>query len=116
MRYLLMFLSMVLGVVLGWVVLMSEANLTVKLPLLALCALPFWVSAVLARPETPCRYCDRGRSWDAAHEHFRQGCDGAAFGLGSCGGVGKKLRWEVKLLRLFGVATSIPDPVAEARR
>jgi hypothetical protein len=64
-------------------------------------ALLWWVD-VTRRPIVPCKHCDKGRSWDNQHEHFGEFCPGALFGIGSCGGTGKKMRWEARAISILG--------------
>jgi hypothetical protein len=71
----------------------------------------WWVD-VTRRPIVPCKRCDRGRDYDRQREHFGERCRGALLGLGSCGGTGKKLRWEAKVISALGsrrLLHNLPD-------
>lgn len=111
MIYLVIAVAIVVGV---WSLTLSMAVLA-HLTVLAACAVPLWAADILHRPYSPCKYCDRGRSWDSAGEHYGLFCPGWYFGLFSCHRVGRKLRWELRLLRCFGVGHGIADPVREAK-
>src|SRR5207245_1345150 len=69
-------------------------------------AVVWWVD-VTRRPIVPCKHCDKGRSWDGAGEHFGEFCPGALLGIGSCGGTGKKMRWEARLISILGGARAL---------
>jgi hypothetical protein len=74
-------------------------------------AMLWWVD-VTRRPIVPCTHCDKGRSWDSAHEHFGEFCSGGLLGIGRCGGTGKKLRWEARLISALGsrrLLHNLPD-------
>jgi hypothetical protein len=111
MRYLLAGVAMVVAF---WSFTV-QMSMTTHVTIVAVCAPFVWWADVFSRPYSPCKHCDKGRNWDATHTHFGEGCAGGPLRIGSCGGAGKKLRWELKLLRLIGIGRSLPDPVAVRR-
>jgi hypothetical protein len=108
MRFLLLLVSLLIAVLsMGWTVGVA-GHLVLVIP----AALMLWFLDVTTRPMVPCRFCDKGRTWDSAHEHFGEFCAGGPLGIGSCGGVGKKLRWEARVLRMVGAGgqlRNLPD-------
>jgi hypothetical protein len=107
MRYVFSLLAIVVGIwSLSW-----QMGLISHVTVLAVCGSVFWITDVMTRPLVPCRYCDKGRSWDVLGTHFGLFCPGLIFGLFSCGGAGRKLRPAIRVLRAFGFAAEIPDPV-----
>lgn len=99
MRFLVALVALIIG---GWS-LAWPMSIPTHLTVLAICGPPVWWIDVSTRPMVPCKFCDKGRSWDAAHKHFGEFCPGGPLGIGSCGGTGKKLRPAARVARSIGL-------------
>lgn len=93
-----------------WVITLP-ISLTAKMITMAALGVPAWLLRALVHPLIWCRWCERGRTYDAQGEHFAEACPGMGLlHLWSCGASGKKLRWEIKALHAVGMAGHIEDP------
>lgn len=100
------------ALVLAVVSLSLRMSALAHLVLLVPAALVVWLVSITWRPVRPCGYCDNGKDWDGQRKHYGEHCPGGTLGIGSCGGSGKHLRWEAKMLRAFGggsMLRNLPD-------
>ena len=67
-----------------------------------------WLAWIWWHPLYPCRYCDKGKTWDGDHEFYGHWCPGIglwALRWGACDGSGEKWRPGVYTLYALRLGT-----------